>query len=251
MFATNNVRHERRCVKYTRHMEVRPRPRSTRDRPAKAPLSEEVILDVALRILRAEGLEAVTMRRVASELDTGPASLYVYIQGRDGLRTAIRDRVTARVKLNEPEPQRWREQVHALLGGLLTAMEEHPGIAGATVASAPTTPHTLLMAENLLGLLLAGGASPQDAAWACDVLSLITTASAVETEVWRSRGSPDTNRDNWVEHLRSTFSSLPPTQFPLITSMTHELTTGTGNERFHFAIDVFLDGMLARSEVAP
>ena len=44
-----------------------PRPRSTRDRPAKSPLSEGVILDTAMRILREEGLDAVTMRRLATE----------------------------------------------------------------------------------------------------------------------------------------------------------------------------------------
>ena len=71
------------------------RHRSTRDRPAKAPLSEEAIVDAALAILKSEGLEAVTMRRVAAALDTGAASLYVYVSGREGLLQAMLDRVTA------------------------------------------------------------------------------------------------------------------------------------------------------------
>jgi len=50
-------------------MKTSSRPRSTRDRPAKAPLSEEAIVDAALAILRAEGLAAVSMRRVAAALD--------------------------------------------------------------------------------------------------------------------------------------------------------------------------------------
>ena len=91
--------------------------RSTRDRPAKPPLSEDVILDTALRMLREEGLDAVTMRRLATELDTGPASLYVYIRNRDELLNALLDRISGMVELEEPDPARWREQVHRLVDG--------------------------------------------------------------------------------------------------------------------------------------
>src|SRR5580704_7391894 len=86
------------------HMKASSRPRSTRDRPAKAPLSEEAIVDAALAILRAEGLEAVSMRRVAAALDTGAGSLYVYVAGRDGLLEAMFDRIVAAVKLETPDP---------------------------------------------------------------------------------------------------------------------------------------------------
>src|ERR1700677_4694370 len=91
------------------------RRRSTRDRPAKAPLSVEVVVDAALAILQSEGLEAVTMRRVATALDTGAASLYVYVAGREGLLQAMLDRVIATIKLEPPDPSRWRAQLHSLL----------------------------------------------------------------------------------------------------------------------------------------
>ncbi len=228
-------------------MDPAARPRSTRDRPAKAPLSEQAIIDTALQILRAEGLEAVTMRRLATELDTGPASLYVYIGGRDELRSALLDRVTAAVKPESPDPQRWREQVHALLAALLQAMEAHPGIASVAVANPPTSPHTLDFAENLLGLLLIGGVSRQDAAWACDVLALIATAVAVETDVRRARGTTEEETSDWVDGMRRMFSSLPPSRFPLLAGLSEELVSGDGGQRFHFAIDAMLDGMVARA----
>jgi AcrR family transcriptional regulator len=52
---------------------VTPPGRSTRDRPAKPALSREAVVDAGLHVLRAEGIDAVTMRRVAAALDTGPA----------------------------------------------------------------------------------------------------------------------------------------------------------------------------------
>src|SRR3984957_2935756 len=100
MFATNTVRHEPRSRQVgSPDMNTTANPRSTRARPAKAPLSESAIVDVALAITRAEGLDAVTMRRVAAELDTGAASLYVYVRNRDELLRAMLDRVAGTVPL--------------------------------------------------------------------------------------------------------------------------------------------------------
>jgi AcrR family transcriptional regulator len=228
-------------------MESLPRPRSTRDRPAKFPLSEEAILDVALRIVRDEGLDAVTMRRLATELDTGPASLYVYFRGRDALLNAMLDRVSGMVPLEQPDPSRWREQVQRLLDGMLRAMEAYPGIATVAVANPPTSERTLLGADNLLGLLRAGGVRDQDAAWACDILPLITTAIAVETAVHQQRAAEGHSEREVIERLSQALSSLDQARFPNLTALGPFLTTGGGDERFHFAVDVFLDGLVARA----
>src|SRR5579875_2392517 len=133
------------------------RPRSTRGRPAKAPLSAEVIVAAALAICRAETLEAVTMRRVAAELDTGPASLYVYVRNREELLRAMLDRVSGDVVLAPIDPARWREQVHELVTGWLRAMESHPGLASVAVGNPPATERLMVVADHLMGLLLAGG----------------------------------------------------------------------------------------------
>src|SRR5271169_6425445 len=115
------------------------RRRSTRARPAKAPLSVEAVVDAALAILKSDGLEAVTMRRVAAALDTGAASLYVYVSGREALLAAMLDRVTATIELEAPDPPRWRAQLHSLLARMYRALIAHPGIAAMTLAESPTT----------------------------------------------------------------------------------------------------------------
>src|ERR1700722_19941431 len=161
---------------------------STRDRPAKAPLSVDAVVDAALAILKADGLDAVTMRRVAAALDTGAASLYVYVAGREGLQLAMLDRVTAEVALEVPDPSRWRDQLHGLLSRMHTTLIAYPGIAAMTLAYPPMTDAVLLVTENLLGILLAGGIEPQDAAWACDLLVLLVTGVASEDDVRHIRG---------------------------------------------------------------
>jgi AcrR family transcriptional regulator len=222
------------------------RHRSTRDRPAKPPLSEDGVADAALAILKSDGLEAVTMRRVAAALDTGAASLYVYVSGREGLLQAMLDRVIATIELEAPDPSRWRAQLHSLLQRMHQALVAHPGIAAMTLADPPTTEAVLLLTENLLGILLAGGLDPQGAAWACDIFVLLVTAAAREDDVRRPRGrSDDGGRQEQVDKLYKTLAGLPPDRFPLIVAHASQMVAGDGDERFRFATDVVLDGMLA------
>jgi AcrR family transcriptional regulator len=225
-----------------------PRTRSTRDRPAKAPLSREAVIDAALEVCRAEGLDAVTMRRVATELDTGAASLYVYVRNRDELVAAMSDRVAGSIELEPPDPARWREQLHRLLGRMVTALQAHPGMAASTLAEVPSSDPPFDFMENLLGLLLAGGVLPQDAAWGCDILALVTTATAIENDVRRDRGQwTEKHFDGMVRDLRVRFSGLPVDRFPLTVAYADEMVTGDGDDRFRFAIDALLDGMVARA----
>src|SRR6185437_6867831 len=64
---------------------------SRRERPAKPALTRDGIVAAALGILREEGLGKVTMRRVAQELDTGHASLYVYVRDTGDLHAQVLD----------------------------------------------------------------------------------------------------------------------------------------------------------------
>jgi AcrR family transcriptional regulator len=224
-----------------------PARRSTRDRPAKAPLSEGAVVDAALAILKSEGLEAVTMRRVAAALDTGAASLYVYVPGRDGLLQAMLDRVTATIELEVPDPSCWRAQLHSLLERMRQALIAHPGMAAMTLEDPPTTEVVLRLTENLLGILFAGGLDPQSAAWACDIFVLLVTAVVSEDDVRRARGHSDDDRRQQVDGIYKTFLDLPPDRFPLIAAHATEMVAGDSDERFRFAVDVLIDGVVARA----
>ena len=158
------------------------------------------------------------------------------------------DRVTATVELEAPDPARWRAQLHSLLERLHQALVAHPGMAALTLADPPTSETVLLLAENLLGILFAGGLDPQDAAWACDILILLVTAVASEDDARRARGDgSDDDRQLHVDEVYETLAGLPPDRFPLITAHAAQMVAGDGDERFRFAIDVVVDGVVGRS----
>src|SRR4051794_2356707 len=113
LFVTNTVRKERRsCQLHCRGMARPPAPRSRRERPAKPPLSREAIVAAALDIARSEGVEALSMRRVAQELDTGPASLYVYVADRRELQELVFDAAIGTIEIPPIEPESWRGPRH-------------------------------------------------------------------------------------------------------------------------------------------
>ena len=222
-------------------MNAASRPRSTRDRPAKAPLSEDAVVDAALALLQSDGLEAVTMRRVAAALDTGAASLYVYVSGRDGLLQAMQDRIIATIELEDPDPSRWREQLHTLLDRGRQALVAHPGIAVTLMAAPPSSRASLVLVENMLGILLAAGVGRQDAAWAADIFAMLVSYAANEADARRA------DPGEQAAGLHQTFTALPPDQFPLVTASAAQLVAGDPDERFRYAVDVVVDGLLARS----
>jgi AcrR family transcriptional regulator len=187
------------------------------------------------------------MRGVAAALDTGAASLYVYVPGRDGLLQAMVDRVIATIEVETPDPSRWRDQLHSLVQRMRRALLAHPGIAAMFLTIPPMTDAVLRLTENLLATLLAGGVDPQDAAWASDIFLLLSTAVATENDARHAGGHTDGDYRQQVDKLRSTFAGLPADRFPALTARAAQMVAGDPDERFQFAIDVVIDGIVARS----
>jgi AcrR family transcriptional regulator len=226
-------------------MSATKRPRSTRDRPAKPPLSEEAIVDAALVILESEGLGAVSMRRVAAALDTGAGSLYVYVNGHEGLVEALFDRIIATIEVETPDPSRWRTQLHSLLERTREVLVAHPGIAAATMVDPPRTLVAMRLLEGLFGTLLAGSLDPQDAAWTADILVAQVTYAAIEAE------SRHRDATSLAKEVSATFSRIPADEFPLISTHIAELVAGDVDQRCRFAIDVVIEGVLSNEEKYP
>jgi AcrR family transcriptional regulator len=151
----------------------RARPVSRRERPAKPALSQETIVDAAMALLESDGLDGVSMRRVAQSLDTGPASLYVYVKSRDELIALIMDRIAGEITLPAVGAGAdWREQLIDLLLASIKGLGRYPGIAVAMFATVPTGPNALALTDVILKLLAQGGLSRQAQAWAVDLLAL-------------------------------------------------------------------------------
>lgn len=187
------------------------------------------IADLALGIVATEGYEALTMRRVASALETGPASLYAHLASKAALDDELLGRLSAQIALSEPEPVRWREQLHDIAAQLRELYLRYPGISRAALTITPTHRATIALQEAMLGIALAGGLDPATAAWTIDALVLYVAAYALELSLRGPRGLD-------VEATRSRWDALPRDEFPLVQRYARELTSGAGHERFDFTV---------------
>jgi AcrR family transcriptional regulator len=202
--------------------------------PRKQPITVDLIVATAFGIVEREGFAALTMRRVAAALETGPSSLYAHVVNKEDLDELLIGRMCAEVELPEPDPARWREQIAGVCAGLRDRYLRYPGISQAAFAAAPSNLDTLRLSEGMLAILLAGGVEPQTAAWGIDALHLYVNAYCLETSMANRR--PD--RDE----LQRRLSGLPDT-FANTRKYVAELTAGSGHERFDFAIGLMLDGL--------
>jgi AcrR family transcriptional regulator len=216
------------------------------------PLTTERIVDAAFEIMAREGYEAVTMRRIAHVLGTGPASLYAHLDGKRELDALVVDRVAREVTIPDPEPDRWQEQIIQVGRDLRAAMLRHPGVARAVIGYIPTGMDAMVTSERVLAILLAGGVVEQVAAWACDLLPLYVTAVAFEESVGRrdlDMSGPAV--DEFIAELRGYFQSLPVDRFPNVVAHAVALTTGDGEVRFEFGLQVMVAGIAAVSASWP
>src|SRR5689334_4806381 len=220
-------------------------PRSRRDRPAKPALSRDAIVDAALGIVREEGIDALTMRRLGQALDTGAASLYVYVANRDELWDLVFDAAVGGIETEPTDPGRWREQLHALCGRMVRLMVvEYPGMARLAMARIPVGDNALRVSESVLSLLKAGGVGDQAAAYAADLISMYVTAIAYEQSLYAQLYSDPEHEQREVARIAQRFAAISPERFPTIAALRQQLTTGDGEERFSLGLDVIINGLL-------
>jgi AcrR family transcriptional regulator len=203
-------------------------------------------MQAGLRVMRARGIDGVTMRAVAAELDTGAASLYVYVSNRRDLLNQMFDLVAGEVDLGDaPDPARWRRQVEDLLFRVLRALESYPGSARVPLGNVPTGPNAVRITERLIELMRAGGVDDRSAAWFVDVIFLFVNATAYETDVYAEAGR---EQAEVADDVRQAFESLDLASNPNFRSMLPLLTSGDGDERFRFGVRLMIEGLL---HVAP
>lgn len=217
--------------------------------PAKAPLTREAIVDAALELLDADGLDGVSMRRVAQKLETGPASLYQHVGNKDELLELVLDRVSAGIEIPVPVvgPDGWQEPLKELLRRMRKVIGAHQDLAYIMLGRVPTGPNALAGAEGLLKILLEGGVPMRLAAQAVDMLALFVASVTYEDAIRARLIGSHEDAEVYVAQVRTYLKSLPADRFPTLIAMADTLTTWDGDEdsAFEFALDVHVRGITA------
>ncbi|TQK52826.1 TetR family transcriptional regulator [Streptomyces sp. SLBN-118] len=223
-------------------------PLSRRERPAKRALTRPGIIAAAVRIMRSEGLQKVTMRRLAQELDTGPASLYVYVRNTAELHAAVLDELLGSVDLTPvSEDGDWRDRLIEVLTSCTSVLFAHPELARAALVARPSGEHYLRRVEALLALMDEGGVPPGQAAWGVDLLLQYATATAAEHA---GQGQAADAQDDWDALTRALLGASRDTH-PHIAALATALLSGEPRTRFAWGVRVLLNGIVHTPVPAP
>lgn len=142
-----------------------------REKPRRRPaLSRDIIVDAAVTIADAEGIDAVSIRRVAGDLGVRPMSLYTYIDRKEDLLVLMRDKANSEVVLGAGLPGGWRAAVTAIARRTRAVILRHPWLIDTNARGAGLSPNALRHVEESLTALRDLGLDPLTAV---DVLTAV------------------------------------------------------------------------------
>ena len=224
-------------------------PVRTRSRRRRA-LSLAAIVDVALHLVDAEGVDAVSMRRVATEFGTGPASLYAHVKSKDALLTLVWEKILAKVRFDDGPT--WQDTLRNWAHGTRTEFRQHSDAARLGLGQIPETPPALAITERLLTAMIDGGVPPRVAGWTLDSMALFVAADLFEGWLMGERFTDDSGRDprlvghEYFTGVAQRFAQLPARRYPSLTRHLDAVMGGDDEARFGFGVDLLIAGVASR-----
>jgi AcrR family transcriptional regulator len=222
--------------------------------PKRARLSKDIVLAAALELVDAEGLEALTMRRLGQELGRDPMSLYRYADNRAALLDGVSELV-----LNEltifPHDRDWRGQLRRVAHDLRLLALRHPNIVPLLVTRPLSTPlglrplGTLRPLEQILSLLIEAGFASSDALHVYRAYYGYLYGHILN-ELQEFVVDPEENE----AVLRLGLYRLPPKEFPRLRALGPALADYNGEAELDQGLNILLAGLsdqLAPAKTAP
>src|SRR3954466_668750 len=183
----------------------------------REPLTREKIVDAALVLLERDGMQGLSMRKLARELGTGAASLYWHVGDKGELLSLLLDRIVGESEVVEPDPENWQEQLKELGRATRRLFKRRRDAAQLSLGRIPSGPNSLPALERNLSLMVAAALPPKVIAYAADMFALYVGAFAYE-ESLHSHLDP--------EAFGAYLKSLPAEDFPALTSLADDLVAG-------------------------
>lgn len=213
------------------------------DRPAPAPLSRVRIVEAAIRLADADGLAAVSLRKVAATLEVGPMRLYGYIDTKEELLDLMVDAVHAEIR---PAGDDWRQVLRSLAEATRLAAQQHEWFADLIGGRPHLGPNTLASGEAVVAAM-AGVDLDIVVPAIASVNSYVT--GAVRREITERRAERSTGMDTrqfqaaYGPYLRRTFATG---RFPALATLVHDGPHLDADQTFRAGLEFLLDGIEAR-----
>jgi AcrR family transcriptional regulator len=221
-----------------------PKPEPGRADADRTRLTKSAVVDQALQLADTVGLEALTIRKLATELGVTPMALYWHFRSKEELLTGLVERVWAEIDLEVDRSAPWPDQLRTLFESLLAVLRAHPAASKLLLEFNKQTEASLRPTELTLEILRGAGFDPEHAAGIARyaLWNGIMLASSAPGSEWLSL-------EDRVEGQRKkqiTFAMLPPDDYPQLVECAVAMTSSEAPE-FHYqlGVDLFIAGVEA------
>lgn len=191
-------------------------------------LTRDRILRTAVRLADRDGPDAVTLRRIAAELDVHVTSLYNHIPTRDAITDGIVEVLLEEAKL-PTKPIEWEDWVRRFFAAISTVAATHPGAFHALQQRPVQGPRASASFEVALAAFTKAGFTPADAYGAVKTVCLLALGVGAERSLLARGEMPETNLDE-----------LPAESFPLVRALAPFTTS---EEAWAFSLETVIDGL--------
>jgi TetR/AcrR family tetracycline transcriptional repressor len=217
-----------------------------RDGTERRPLSVGRILDAALHLVDAEGLEALTMRRLAAELGVAPMALYSHVRSKDELLAGLLDQVAGEVEL-PADGIPWKEGLAGLARSIRSVLLAHPALVPLVGDDKSHGRNVLRIFEAVLRMLRAAGFEDVEMSRAFYSVFVYTMGFVGAEAGWnQGLGAGPEERAEWERQMRLSFESLPIREFPLTVELAPILARCADDEFFEYGLRALLSGIEVR-----
>ncbi len=206
----------------------------------RTPLSRERIVKAALELVDAQGLEALSMRRLGAALGIEAMSLYSHFRDKDELLDGVQEAILEGLA---PGPRRgsWREQLTRAAQQFRGALAAHRRAMPLFATRPAFTPRAMRHVEPSLQLLKEAGLSDVETLYAFDALTTFIVGHALSQ--WGDVRH-DTPEQYLVQQLAG-LSRLPPEQFPTVAALLPGMSRFRFDDSFAFGLRCVFDGIEA------
>jgi AcrR family transcriptional regulator len=219
-------------------------------RAAPSELSRERIVAAALALADADGLAAVSLRKVAAELDAGPMRLYRYVATKDELLDLMLDAVYGEISIRRPPGAHWRAALRSLATRTRGAALRHEWFADLLGGRPHLGPNALAYGEATLSAVYgAPGFGDVDAAQEVAGALNAYVVGAIRREVAGLRAERATGLDtNAWQRANGPYldRALSTGRYPTLSAVVHDATHPSPETTFTSGLDLLLDGVAAR-----
>ena len=210
-----------------------------RRRPRADGLSLDRIMAAALELLDREGLDALTMRRLADELSTTHTSLYRHVASRHELLVELVDHVLGGMR-PAPADAGWRAQAEWSAREFRRVLLEHPALVPLLTAGQLLGPNAMRGRDRGVRSLLAAGAGGELAVHAY----LLVAHFVIGTALLHTGGASRTPTERTA--MTRLFTALPSDAYPTVIAHAELLNAPDGDAEFEFGLRTILDGIALR-----